>query len=57
MKFYFDEHNGNSREITEEEALKHLSKYQLGEGKETKMADPLVEVSYMTVGGFIRFEI
>lgn len=56
MQFYFDGADGTSRKLTEEEANEHLSKYQITEAIEAKRADPAEEVSYMTVGGFIRLE-
>lgn len=57
MKIYFDKDNGESKKLTKSEALEHLSKFQLEEGIKTKKADPREEVSYMTVGGFIRIEL
>lgn len=57
MKFYFDKTNGESKKLTKTEALEHLSNYQLKEGIEAKKADPCEEVSYMTVGGYIRIEL
>lgn len=57
MRIYFDKDNGESKELTKEEALEHMSKYQLSEGIAAKQSDPCEEVSYMTVGGFIRIEL
>lgn len=57
MKFYFDKTNGKSKRITKTEALEHLSKCQLIDAIEAKKADPCEQVSYMTVGGFIRVEL
>lgn len=34
-----------------------MSEYNIYEATEAKKADPLEEVSYMTVGGFIRVEL
>ncbi len=45
MKFYFDKNDGT------------LSICQVEEAIETKKADPLECVSYMTVGGYIRIEL
>lgn len=55
MKFYFYDRiqNGESREMQMDEVQQHLSQTQISEGIEAKKADPLEEVSYMTVGGFI----
>lgn len=53
MKFYFQDKQGNRRELSPEELREHMSEYQIGEALEAKRADPLEEVSYMTVGGFI----
>ena len=53
MKFYFQDEQGNRREIGAEELREHMSEYQIGEAKQAKQADPLEEVSYMTVGGYI----
>jgi hypothetical protein len=61
VKYYFDEHNGKcygkSFKITKAKALKHLSESQIKEGIDAKKADPNIEVSYMTAGGFIRIEL
>jgi hypothetical protein len=54
MRFYFDKDNGKIQELTEDEVLEHMTPSQLAEGIEAKLADPNEEVSYMTVGGFIR---
>lgn len=56
MKFYFQDEQGNRRELGPEELREHMSGYQIGEAIEAKRADPLEEVSYMTVGGFIIVE-
>lgn len=56
MKFYFQDYKGNRRELSWEELREHMSEYQISEAAEAKQADPLEEVSYMTVGGFIVVE-
>lgn len=56
MKFYFQDTQGNRRELSWEELREHMSEYQIEEAAEAKRADPLEEVSYMTVGGFIVVE-
>lgn len=53
MKFYFYDRNGKSREMQMDEVQQHLSQSQIDEGIEAKKADPLEEVSYMTIGGYI----
>lgn len=57
MKFYFYGKDGVSKKLTTAEVREHLSECQIAEAIEAKQADPLEEVSYMTVGGFIRIEI
>ena len=58
MKLYFTDYKGGSyKELTLEEARKHLSEAQIEEGREAILADPLENVSYMTEGGFIHFEL
>ena len=57
MKFYFDKHDGTSKELSMDELREHMSEYNIHEAKEAKKRDPLEEVSYMTVGGFIRVEL
>lgn len=57
MKFYFDSKDGKSKKLTEAEAREHLSACQIAEAIAAKRADPAEEVSYMTVGGFIRIEL
>ena len=56
MKFYFQDMNGNRKELTMEEVRRHMSNFQITEAVEAKQADPQEEVSYMTVGGFIVVE-
>lgn len=57
MKFYFyDRHGENRRELTMDEVHSHLSESQIEEGIEAKKMDPLEQVSFMTVGGFIEIE-
>lgn len=57
MRFYFQDRQGNRKELTDEEVLEHMTPYQVREAIEAKQADPLEEVSYMTVGGFIIVEL
>ena len=56
MKFYYQDKNGARRELSPEEVREHMSEYQIQEAIEAKQADPLEEVSYMTIGGFIIVE-
>lgn len=56
MKFYFDKQDGTNQELTMDEVREHMSEYNIKEAIEAKKADPLEEVSYMTVGGFIRVD-
>jgi hypothetical protein len=56
VKFYFQDKQGNLRELSPEEVLEHMTVYQIQEAIEAKRAAPLEEVSYMTVGGFIIVE-
>lgn len=53
MKFYHQDKQGNRRELSPEELREHMSEYNIREAIEAKQADPLEEVSYMTVDGFI----
>lgn len=53
MKFYFQNRQGERRELTEDEVREHMSEYQMGEAIQAKKTDPCEEVSYMTVGGYI----
>ena len=58
FKFYFQSSDGRTyRELSPEELREHMSEYQIGEALEAKRADPLEEVSYMTVGGFIVLDV
>lgn len=57
MKFYFQDNDGNRRELTADELREHMSEYNIREAIEAKQADPHEEVSYMTVGGFIICEM
>ena len=58
MKLYFTDYKGGSRrELTLEEAREHLSEPQIEEGREALLADPLEDVSCMTKGGYIHFEL
>ena len=56
MRIYFQDRQGNRRELNHEELREHMSEYNIREAIEAKQADPLEEVSYMTVGGFIIVE-
>lgn len=56
MKFYLQDQKGNRRELSPEELREHMSEYQIREAVEAKQADPLEEVAYLTVGGFIIIE-
>ena len=57
MKFYFDKNDGTTKRLSDEEVREYLSICQVEEAIETKKADPLECVSYMTVGGYIRIEL
>lgn len=57
MKFYFQDEQGDRRELSSEELREHMSEYQIAEALQAKQADPLEEVSYMTVGGFIVLDV
>lgn len=58
MKFYFQSKDGTVyRELGPEELREHMSEYQIREAIEAKQADPLEEVSYMTIGGFIVLDV
>lgn len=59
MRFYwyFDKQDGTTEELTSEQVEKHLSGYQIDEAIEAKLADPLEEVNFMTIGGYIRLDI
>lgn len=56
MTFYFDNTDGTTQKLTNEEVRKYLSKYQIESAIEAKRTDPLEQVSYIVVGGFIRVE-
>lgn len=56
MTFYLDKTDGTTQKLTNEEVRKYLSKYQIELAIEAKRADPLEQVSYIVVGGFIRVE-
>lgn len=56
MKFYLRDERGHHRELSAEEVREHMSEYQIQEAIEAKQTDPLEEVSYMTVGGYIIVE-
>ncbi len=54
MKFYFyKKWDGEGREMKMDEVRKHLSEDQIEDAIFAKETDPLEEVSYMTVGGYI----
>lgn len=54
MRYWFVDKAGNRRELNYGEVLAHLSPCQVKDGEDTKIADPLEEVTYMTVGGMIE---
>lgn len=54
MRYWFIDKAGNRRELTYGELLAHLSPLQIRDGEDAKIADPLEEVTYMTVGGMIE---
>lgn len=56
MKFIHQKANGKRVVLSEEEVHEHLSILQIQEAIEAKQADPLEEVSYMDVDGFIICE-
>lgn len=56
MKFYFCDHNGNRKEMTDEEVREQMSDYNIWEAKKAKQEDPNEEVSYMADGGYIVLE-
>lgn len=57
MRFYFDGYDGTSKELSMDEVREHMSEYNIKEATEAKKSYPLEQVSYMTVGGFIRVEL
>ena len=58
MKYIFTDHKGGSRrELTEREARERLTDRQIAEGRQAMLEDPNEEVSYMTSGGTIHFEL
>lgn len=56
-KFYFQDKQGNRRELDQEELREHMSEYNIREAIAAKRADPQEEVSYMTVDGFIVLDV
>ncbi len=56
MTFYLDKTDGTTQKLTNKEVRKYLSKYQIESAIEAKRTDPLEQVSYIVVGGFIRVE-
>lgn len=54
MRYWFIDKAGNRRELNYGEVLEHLSACQVKDGEDAKIADPLEEVTYMTVGGMIE---
>ena len=57
IKFYLRDHDGNRKEMTDEEVRYHMSDYNILEAVQAKLEDPNEEVSFMTVGGFIVVEL
>lgn len=58
MKYIFTNRvGGGRREITEQELRQRLTDRQIAEGQQAKREDPFEEVSYMTAGGMIHFEL
>lgn len=57
MKFYFDQQDGTTKELTYAELTEHMSYYQIDDAIDTKIQRPDVELTYRTVGGRIRFEL
>ena len=57
MKFYYRDKNGHHRELSPEKLREHMSEYQIQEAIAAKKADPLEEVAYMTIGGFVICEL
>lgn len=56
MKYYFIDRQGNSRKLTAKEVRERLTPDQQLEAIETKRADPLEEVSFMTKCGMVVCE-
>ena len=56
MKFYFQDKQGNRRELSQEEVLEHMTPYQIREANEVKRRID-GEVVYTTVGGFIIVDL
>ena len=57
MTFYFTDNKGNNRrKLKMSEVHQHLSECQIKDAIEDKKNDPDLEVSYMTVSGFITCE-
>lgn len=54
MRYWFIDKSGNRRELNYGEVLEHLSPCQIKDGELAKIADPMEEVTYMTVGGMIE---
>ena len=57
MKFYFQDYDGNRRELTDAELREHMSEYNIFEAIKSNRGDPDKEVCYMTVGGFVICEM
>ena len=58
MKYYFTDRQGrNTRKLTRKELRERLTERQIAEGEQAKREDPLEEVSCMTDGGIIYFEL
>ena len=56
MNFYYDNYNGERRELLPEDVREYLTDSQIAEAIAAKQADPLCEVSYMAPNGFIVCE-
>lgn len=56
MRFIYQAQDGKEKEMTQEEVREHMSEYQIKEAIAAKRSDPFEEVSYITVGGFIRVD-
>lgn len=58
MKYIFTDYKGGSgRKLTEREVRERLTDRQITEGRQAKLEDPLEDVSFMTSGGLIHFEL
>ena len=58
MKYFFTDYKGGSRRrLSQQELRQRLTDRQIAEGQQAKREDPFEEVSYMTDGGMIHFEL